>query len=219
MRVRVPLSIFSKKREHIFALGIFGIFFGFLLFPLLSGGGVVSHPDALYFEYPFLHFIRDRLGTGVVFWNDLNTLGFPSVFLHGHIFQPALIFFLVFVDAITVLHWTMFLYAVVSAFFVYLTARKTHQAFGGSILVGVLFPLAFWSYNFSSEIFHIAPLLAIFAYCSIHLVLAPQRKTLHWSWLGQCVVSALATLSLHPTFLFLFFAAAGLFLLTLWRLP
>ncbi|MSR68154.1 hypothetical protein EXS65_05065, partial [Candidatus Peribacteria bacterium] len=93
-------------------LAIFNaLIFGSLLFSLLFQTGYVQHTDVGLFTYPFMTLFHERMGSMGVFWNDLSGAGFPSLYIHGYVFNPLLWILLAVMNPISALHWSMFVHA------------------------------------------------------------------------------------------------------------
>lgn len=132
-------------------------------------------------------------------WNDLNGFGFPSLFLRGYIFQPLLYLTLGLSSAIQGAHLAMLAYAFIGSTAMACTLRKLNFSWQASFLGGVTYSLILWQWIFLLEISHVLPLFAL------HCLVATysERQTL-LRWIIQVGISAVALLSLHPHYAFIF---------------
>jgi hypothetical protein len=196
-------SLHARRNETGKFLLLHAAFFFFLLSPFLLGFLAFSHTDALQFEYPLTAFMKSRLFSSAMLWNDLGGQGFPTTIVYGYGFHIVLQFLLLFLSPMSATHWTMFLSAVIGALFFSKTLRLHGFSLWASFLAGAIYPLTLWSWIFAQSIFAFIPVFAIFLY------VVSRYATEPW----KCGVLACATLTfgiltLQAHYAFLFLAAS-----------
>lgn len=137
-----------------------GLLFAWLLFPLLFGGTFVNHTDASLFTYPLIALFHERIMSGGVLWNDLSGAGFPSLYVHGYVFQPFLWALLPMMSAHGALHFIMLLYPLLASFMLALALLRMGYRPAAAWLGSIAFPFALWSWLFEPTISFFLPLLA-----------------------------------------------------------
>lgn len=145
-------------RRWLYMVLINGLVLAWLLSPLLFQGSYVNHTDAFVFDYPFMAFFRSRIGDMGVVWNDLSGLGFPSLFVHGFLFQPFLWVLLLIAGPIDALHLSMFLYAWLGSSLVALALLGMRYRPSAAWLGSLLFPFVLWGWLFEPTFSFFLPL-------------------------------------------------------------
>jgi hypothetical protein len=151
-------SIFKNRFAWLLII-INAALFAFLLSPLLFGERYVNHTDARLFSYPFLALFDARIGSMDVLWNDLSGAGFPSLYIHGFVFNPLLWLLLAVTGPIDALHWQMFLHAWLASCLVGIALLRMQYRPSAAWLGSVLTPLMLWTWLFEPTIAVFLPLL------------------------------------------------------------
>lgn len=182
-----------------------GIVFAVLLFPILFQGHIVNHTDASLFTYPMMTLFGERIAHGGAIWNDLSGLGFPSLYVHGYVFQPLLWILLVMVNPVIALHFVMFLYAWLGSSLLALALLRMGYRSAAAWLGSIAFPFVLWGWLFEPTISFFLPLLG--AACLAASVVDTRPNTAAWC----CgIVVAFGLLSLQSHYAVLLFVAVCL---------
>lgn len=179
-----------------------GFLFAGMLFPVLFGGQLVHHTDASLFTYPFITLFDQRIFHGGVIWNDLSGAGFPSLYIHGYIFNPFLWMLLAVMNPVSALHWSMFVHAWLASCLLGIALRRFGYRVSAAWLGSILVPLTLWGWLFEPTIAFFLPLLG--AACLAISVMDTRPRA---AIAGCGCVAAVAFLSLQAHYAVLLLCA------------
>ena len=194
-------------RRALFITLINGLVFAWLLSPLLFGDAYINHTDAGVSDYPFMALFHSRIGETGIVWNDLSGLGFPSLFIHGFLFQPLLWVLLLIADPANSLHLSMFLYAWLGSALVACALLRMGYRTSAAWLGSLVFPFVLWGWLFEPTFAFFLPLFG--AACLAVSVMAKRPVASAWSC---AAIVALSFLSLQAHYAVLLLIA----ILLLW---